>query len=93
MHQILSHVIILEKATTAYMWEYLNMWLEDKRKINVLFTHTHTSLKLAVHTDCKNKLGQFWPSWMCHCITGQVVPDTATARQEPLIQQNNVTSQ
>lgn len=40
MHQIWSHVIILEKATTAYMWEYLNMWLEDKRKM--YFSPTHT---------------------------------------------------
>jgi len=45
-HQILSHVIILEKATTAYMWEYLNMWIEDRRKINVLITHTHTHFPL-----------------------------------------------
>jgi hypothetical protein len=43
-HQIFSHVIILEKATTDYMWVYLNMWLEDKRKINVLITHTYFPL-------------------------------------------------
>jgi hypothetical protein len=42
--QILSHVIILEKATTAYMWEYLNMWREERRKINVLIIHIHFTL-------------------------------------------------
>jgi hypothetical protein len=44
-HQILSHAIILEKANTAYVWRYLNIWIQDRRTINVhIISPTCTSL-------------------------------------------------